>query len=149
MGLSAQTDRACFVLRWAGVRPQLDVLAIAAELADTVGNSTPRVLFDCSQISSWPFRPPTTAAIQAWYKTAPAISRVAFVHERRWNMQVAILSALFRVNKGQVRSFGRTDYNSAVAWLQEHEEIAGSRHDETGIKLRGTALEAIGFGRTI
>jgi hypothetical protein len=118
MGNSAQTDRASFVLRRAGVQREFDIVAIAAELADSIGNS-PRVLFECSQISSWPFRSSTMADIQAWYNTAPAISRVAFVHDRRWNMHVAILAALFRLSKGQVKSFRPADYDSAIAWLQE------------------------------
>jgi len=142
MGNSGRADRASFTFRRAGVQPELDIVAIAAELADSIGNSTPRVLFEWSQISSWPFLSPTRAAIQAWDKTAPAISRVAFVHDRRLKMHVAILAALFRVSKGQVRSFRPADYDLAVAWLQEELESASSRYDEIDTKMKRTAFES-------
>jgi hypothetical protein len=82
------------------------------------------------------------AAIQAWYKTAPAISRVAFVHDRRWNMHVAILSALIRVSKGQVRSFRPADYDLAVAWLQQEDAIVSSRDDDLRVCPRTSRLNA-------
>jgi SpoIIAA-like len=142
IGTRNEPDRASFILLRAGVQPKLDIVAIAAELADTIGSSTPRVLFEWSQISSWPFRSPTMAAIQAWYKTAPAISRVAFVHDRRWNMHVAILSALIRVSKGQVRSFRPADYDLAVAWLQQEDAIVSSRDDDLRVCPRTSRLNA-------
>jgi hypothetical protein len=128
MGSTGLINRAFFTLRWSGVQPKLDIAAIAAELANSPSREAMTLLlFEWSKISSWPFEAPTTTAIQAWYTTAPAFSRVAFVHDPKWNRHVAILSALIRVSNGQARSFYPPDYDRAVSWLKQEPAVAKSR----------------------
>jgi hypothetical protein len=120
MGTSQPGDRAFFVLRRQGAQPKLDIAAIARELAHSIsGGTAVRLLFDWSQVSSWPFEAPSAAAVQAWNETAPPISRAAFVHDQKWNRHAAILSALMRVGHAQVRSFRPPDYDNAIAWLEQ------------------------------
>ncbi len=119
METSQPGDRAFFVLRGAGAQPRLDIAAIANELAKIQRvDSTLRILLEWSQVTSWPFEAPSPASVQAWNETAPPISRAAFVHDRKWNQHVAVLSALMRVRHAQVRSFRPCDREEAVAWLR-------------------------------
>jgi hypothetical protein len=92
-----------------------DITAIGNELAkhQTVDGPA-RILFDWSQIRSWPFGPPSAASIRTWNLSAPAIALGAFVHDRKWNRHVALLAALLRVGNAEVRSFQASDFESAT-----------------------------------
>jgi hypothetical protein len=119
MGSSQASDRTFLVVRREGAQPRFDLVAIAGELARLRTDAAAlRVLFDWSQIRSWPFAAPSAAAIQEWNKTAPAIARAAFVHDPKWNRHAAILSALLRVSNAEARSFHRSDTDRAIAWLE-------------------------------
>jgi hypothetical protein len=73
---------AFIVLRLQGAQPTLDIATVASELAHfETGGAALRILFDWSQIQSWPFEAPAAAAIRAWNNTAPSIARAAFVHD--------------------------------------------------------------------
>ena len=112
-------DGAFFILRLRGVQPMFDITAIGNELAkhQTVDGPA-RILFDWSQIRSWPFEPPSAASIRTWNLSAPAIALGAFVHDRKWNRHVALLAALLRVGNAEVRSFRVSDFENATAWLK-------------------------------
>ena len=106
------------VLRRHGAQPALDVAAIASELTQCLGSDAElRPLFDWSEVTLWPFRAPSAAAIRAWELTAPSVSRAAIIHDQRWDRHAAVLSALLRVRNVQVRSFDPPDHVEAVAWL--------------------------------
>ena len=124
MGTSQPGDRAFLVLPRQCAQPKLDIAAIARELAHSQsGDATLRILFEWSQVSSWPFEAPSAAAVQAWHETAPPISRAAFVHDQKWNRHAAILSALMRLGHAQVRSFRPSDYDRATAWLEQGPQL--------------------------
>jgi len=111
-------DRAFVVMSPAGAQTRFDIVEIADELARlATGAAALRVLFDWSQVGSWPFSSPSAAAIERWKRTAPAIARAAFVHDAKWNRQAALLEALLRVGNAEARSFHVSDIYAAVDWL--------------------------------
>ena len=106
------------MLRRHGAQPPFDIAAIATELAQGQGDDAPLcALLDWSQVSSWPFQAPSSAAIRAWNLTVPPVLRAAIIHDQKWDKHAAVLSALMRVRDGQVRSFHSIDHEKAVAWL--------------------------------
>ncbi len=128
MRTAQTTDRAFLVVRPDAAQPKFDIVAIAEELARLpAGAAALRVLFDWSQVKSWPFAAPSTAVTQAWNKTAPPIARAAFVHDPKWNRHAAILSALLRVSGAEARSFHLTDMDKAIAWLERAPGEVGVR----------------------
>jgi hypothetical protein len=118
MGSPDSGDSAFRVLRRHGAQPPFDIAAIAMELAQCQGDDAALcALFDWSQVSSWPFQAPPSAAVQTWSSTAPSVSRAAIIHDQKWDKHAAVLSALMRVRGGQVRSFHSLEHEKAVAWL--------------------------------
>jgi hypothetical protein len=120
MGTPHEKRSAYSVSRPQGDRKDFDMAEIARELARLqTGADAQRVLFDWSQLRSWRFIAPTTAAIREWNATTPEITRAAFIHDRKWDRHVALLSALLRVKGAEVRSFRCVDAERAAAWLNQ------------------------------
>ena len=72
----------------------LDVMAIARELAQfQAGDASLKVLFDWSEMDSWPFVAPSLTTVQSWKETVPPISRAAIVHDPKWTRHAALLAA--------------------------------------------------------
>jgi hypothetical protein len=112
-------ESAPFVLRRQGAQPRFDLLAIVSELPHPQGGDAAlRMLFEWSHVTSWPFEAPNEAAVAAWGRTSPAISRAAIVHGQRLYRQAAIISALMRLGGAQVKSFHPSDYGRAMEWLE-------------------------------
>lgn len=112
-------DRQLVVLHRRGVHRAFDITAIASELAKLrTGERLSRILFDWSQLRSWPFEPPSAASVRVWNLTAPAIARVAFVHDPKWSRHAAVISALLRAGNAEIRSFRPCERESAIAWLE-------------------------------
>jgi hypothetical protein len=127
MAMSHSGDRAPLVLRRQGAQSKFDIVAIASELQRAeAAEAALRILFDWSQVTSWPFEAPPAAAIEAWNKTAPSISRAAVVHSQKWYRQAAVLSALMRLRNAQVKSFQPSDTDKALAWLQQGPQFSSS-----------------------
>ena len=124
-------DRVFLTRRQAGDLARFDVAAIARELTLSLqarappSNEPPRVLFDWSGVTSWPYKASSQKDIEFWKETVPQISRVAFVHTRRWDSQAALLAALLRSANAEVRSFSPVKLNDAIGWLvSDHEAFA-------------------------
>jgi hypothetical protein len=128
METSHTDNRAFVVLRRAGAQPQFDIAAIARELARSqTSDAALHILFDWSQIDTWPFEAPSAAAIRAWHATAPLIGRAAFIHDPKWNRHVAMVSALMRISNAEVRSFHPPDADRALEWLEKEPQKMSSR----------------------
>jgi hypothetical protein len=111
--------RAFFVLRPQGNQAKYDIVAMANELAHVQrGGAALRLLFDWTQVHTWPFATPTDVAVQTWKQTAPLIARAAIVHHPKWNRHAAFLAALMRVGNAQVRCLLSPNYEKAAEWLE-------------------------------
>ncbi len=109
-----------FIMPRRGPQPKLDIMAIARELAQfQAGDGSLKVLFDWSELNSWPFAAPSLATVQTWKETIPSISRAAIVHDAKWTRHAALLAALLRVCHATVRSFLPSDYDGAIIWLEQ------------------------------
>jgi len=103
-----------------GAQAKFSIAAIADDLARrTSGTEAAAVLFDWSQLKSWPFAAPCMAATQEWNKTAPPIARAALIHDRKWDRHAAVLSAVLRIGGAEARSFRLSDREKAIAWLEQ------------------------------
>jgi hypothetical protein len=128
MGIPHPTYRAFFIFRRKGAQPKFDIAQIAAELMESQDGDAERpVLFEWSEVLSWPFAAPSAAAVRGWAKNAPPVSRAAFVHDQRWNRHAAILAALLRAANAQVRSFRPSDYDKAIQWLERGQNRTSDR----------------------
>ncbi len=108
------------VMRRRGPQPKLDIMAIARELAHLRTGDTPlMVLFDWSELDSWPFAAPSMTTVRSWKETVPSISSAAIVHDPKWTRHAALLAALLRVCHATVRSFVPSDYDRAIIWLEQ------------------------------
>ena len=108
-----------FVMHRRGPQPKLDIIAIARDLADLqTGDESLKVLFDWSELDSWPFEAPSPATVQAWKETIPSVSRAAIVHDPKWNRHAALLAALLRVCNAEVRSFLPSHRHEAIIWIE-------------------------------
>jgi hypothetical protein len=117
-------NRAFTILRRQGDQSKFDIAAFASELPRSQEGDEPlSLLFEWSQVSSWPFEAPSARAIRDWKKTAPRISRAAVVHDHRLTRHSAILAALLRVDGAEVRSFHPPAYDRAVAWLSGEAQL--------------------------
>jgi hypothetical protein len=115
---SCPRDSSFVILRQRGAQAKFDIVAIANELARFERcDGALRILFDWSELESWPYEP--AAAIEGWYDRVPSIARAAFIHYPKWNRHAALLAALLRVGKAEVRSFRPLDYDRAVNWLRQ------------------------------
>ena len=95
-------------------------MAIARELAQfQAGNASLKVLFDWSEVNSWPFAGPSLATVQTWKETVSSISRAAIVHDPKWTRHAALIAALLRACNAAVRSFLPSDYDDAIIWLEQ------------------------------
>jgi hypothetical protein len=117
-------DKPAFLTRiQIGNQARLDIVAMAKDLTialrerEPLGNELSRVLFDCSEVTSWPYQAPPQKSLQHWKKTVPQIFRAAFVHHRRWDRHVALLAALLRSANAEVRSFSPEQLDDAISWL--------------------------------
>jgi hypothetical protein len=109
-----------FVMRRRRPQPKLDIMVIARELAHfQTGDAALKVLFDWSELDSWPFAAPSLTTVQSWKETVPSISRAAIVHEPKLTRHAALLGALLRVCHASVRSFLPSDYDGAIIWLEQ------------------------------
>ena len=65
-----------FVMRRRGPQPRLDIMVIARELAQfQPADASLKVLFDWSELDSWPFEAPSlVTSVQSWKETVPSIS---------------------------------------------------------------------------
>jgi hypothetical protein len=107
-------------LQSGGEQSVLNLSELAAELARVRGKETSfRVLFDWSNVTSWRAQTPRADVAQIWSQTAPHVARAALVHDHRWTRQAALLAAVIRVTGGQVRSFHPRDYEKAINWLTD------------------------------
>jgi hypothetical protein len=101
-----------------GVQSTSDFLEAADRLSKNVHTYRPsRILFDWSQLQSWPFREAKSASIASWVSVAAQICRVAIIHERRWNRQAAWVAAIMRLSSTQVRSWHCEERDHAIEWL--------------------------------
>jgi hypothetical protein len=131
---SQRENRAFTILRRQGDQSKFDIAAIASELAHSQGGDEPMyLLFEWSQVMSWPYEAPSAGAIREWKKRSPQISRAAVVHDHRLTRHAAILAALMRVDGAEVRSFHPPAYDRAVAWLAGEPQLS--------------PLDGRGFGR--
>ena len=127
MNASQPADSEYLLIRPQSAQSCFNVAALARELAALqTGAETRRVLFDWSQIGSWPFAAPSAAAIREWKATAPPIARAAFIHRPKWNRHAAVLSALLRISNSEVRCFRHTDTEKAIAWLEQASQVDDS-----------------------
>jgi len=109
-----------FVMRQSGPQPKLDIIAIARELARSrLGDASLKVLFDWSELDTWPFEAPSLATVQAWKEIIPSVSRAAIVHDPKWNRHAALLAALLRVGDAEVRSFLPFYRDAAIIWIEQ------------------------------
>jgi SpoIIAA-like len=107
------------VLRREGPQPKFDLAAIAKEVAHGQANAKlPRVLFDWSGVTIWPFEAPEATAIRYWYTLAPRVARAALIHDEKWDRHASMLTALMRAVGAQVKSFPPGYQERAVAWLE-------------------------------
>jgi len=98
---------------------RFDIVAIADELTHRAsGAGGMRVLFDWSQLKSWPFAAPSAMDSHEWNKAALPIRRAALLHDRKWDRHAAVLSALLRIRGAQARSFRLSDRDNAIDWLE-------------------------------
>jgi SpoIIAA-like len=117
--LATRGDRTVLILRREGPQPKFDLAAIAKEIARGQANAEPpRVLFDWSGVTVWPFEAPAVTAIRYWYSLAPRITRAALIHDERWDRHASMLSALMRAVAAEVKSFLPGYQERAVAWLE-------------------------------
>ena len=125
-----------FIMRRRGPQPKLDIMAIARELAQfQAGDESLKVLFDWSELDSWPFSAPSLATVQSWKETVPSISRAAIVHDPKWTRHAALLAALLRVCGAAVRSFLPSDYDGAIIWLEQERVDEGQPYRGRGQNL--------------
>jgi SpoIIAA-like len=136
-------DRDFLARMQAGDLARFDVAAMARELALALqarvkpSNEPPRVLFDWSGVTSWPYKPASQKDIAFWRETVPQISRAAFVHARRWDSQAALLAVLLRLANTEVRSFSPLRFDDAVSWLtSDNEAVAKDDGEATLTELR-------------
>jgi SpoIIAA-like len=129
------SDRVFLTRGQTGDQARFDVAAMARDLMLALqarapaSNEPPRVLFDWSGVTSWPYKASSQIDIDFWKETVPPISRAAFVHTRRWDSQAALIAALLRSANVEVRSFSPVQLDDAIHWLvREHEAVA--RDDE-------------------
>jgi len=107
-------------MRRRGPQPKLNIIAIARELAHfQTGYASLNVLFDWSELDSWPFEAPSPATVQAWKETVPSVSRAAIVHDPKWNRHAALLAALLRVCDAEVLSFLPSHRDGAIIWIEQ------------------------------
>jgi SpoIIAA-like len=129
-------QRGFAVIRPRGLQPKLDIVAIARELAQfQAGDASLKVLFDWSELDSWPFGAPSVATVRAWKETVPSISRAAIVHDPKWTRHAALLAALLRVCDAAVRSFLPSDYDGAIIWLEQKRVDKGQPYRGRGQHL--------------
>src|ERR1700722_4486606 len=89
--------RMLFVIRQRGPQPKLDIMIKARELAQFRANDASlTVLFDWSELDSWPFQGPSVATVRAWKDAVPSITRAAILHDPKWTCHAALLAALLR-----------------------------------------------------
>jgi hypothetical protein len=116
--LTTQGDRAVLVLRREGPQPKFDLAAIAKEIARGQANAEPpRILFDWSGVTAWPFEAPTAAAIRFWYGLAPRVTRAAVIHDEQWDRHASMIAAIMRAVAAEVKSFPPGYQERALAWL--------------------------------
>jgi hypothetical protein len=117
--LATRGDRTVLVLRREGPQPTFDLAEIAKEIARGQANGAPpRVLFDWSGVTAWPFEAPAAPAIRYWYSLAPRITRAALIHDERWDRHASMLTALMRAVAAEVKSYEPGYQERAVAWLE-------------------------------
>jgi hypothetical protein len=116
--------------RQAGNQARFDIVSIARELKIASqeqawsGGEPLRILFDWSEVTTWPYQATPQTRLQLWRKMAPAVLRAAFVHNRRWDRQVALIAALLRSTNAEVRSFPPAKLDDAIDWLESDEAAA-------------------------
>jgi hypothetical protein len=120
----------------AGDLARFDVAAMARELRLALqarvasSNEQPRVLFDWSEVTSWPYKPSSQKDIAFWRETVPMIYRAAIVHSRRWDSQAALLAVLLRLANAEVRSFSPLRFDDAISWLTSDKEAVAKDYGE-------------------
>ena len=123
--VATRGDRTRLILRREGPQPKFDLAAIAKEIARTQREAEPpRLLFDWSQVTAWPFEAPTATAIRFWYSLAPRVSRAALIHDGNLDRHAAMLSAVMRALAAEVKSFPPGYDERALAWLDAAREPA-------------------------
>ena len=117
--LATRGDRTVLILRRDGPQAKFDLAAIAKEIARGQANAEPpRVMFDWSGVTAWPFEAPTATSIRFWYSLAPRVTRVALIHDATCDRHGSILSALMRAGGAEVKSLPPGYQERAIAWLQ-------------------------------
>ena len=117
--LATRGDRTVLILRREGPQAKFDLAAIAKEIARGQSNAEPpRVLFDWSGVTAWPFEAPTATSIRFWYSLAPRVTRAALIHDATCDRHGSMLSALLRAGAAEVKSFPPGYQERAIAWLQ-------------------------------
>jgi hypothetical protein len=118
IGSRIRGNRELTVLPRQGDQSKFDISEIASELAHLHGGEELlSVLFQWSQVTSWPFEAPSASAIRNWKRIAPPISRAALVHNQKLTRHAAVLAALMRVRDAEVRSFHPLAQEDATEWL--------------------------------
>jgi hypothetical protein len=123
----AAGDGVFFAMRQVGPQAKLDIVAIAWELSllaeEHARKEPPCILFDWSAVTSWSYEASSQKNLQLWKETAPRIFRAAFIHDRRWDRQAALLAALLRSADTEVLSFLPAQMDRAVHWLTSGAQI--------------------------
>jgi hypothetical protein len=114
-------DGVFFTMCQVGPQAKLDIVAIAWELSllaeEHAYDEPPRILFDWSAVTSWSYEASSRKNLRLWKETIPRISRAAFIHDRRWDRQAALLAALLRSANTEALSFLPTQLDRAIHWL--------------------------------
>ncbi len=115
------------IIQIRGIQSTSEFLEAGDRLFGNVCARTPScILFDWSELKSWPFRETKSASIAPWVNLAAQIGRAAIIHERRWNRQAAWVAAIMRLSGTQVRSWHYGERDQAIAWLREKSETKRS-----------------------
>jgi hypothetical protein len=110
--------QAIVVLVRRGHQRRFDIATIARGLERRHRGQWPlRIMFDWSELRSWPFSPPSDEGLDAWRRAIPPISHAAIVRDRKWNRHAAILGALFWIGDTRVECFGPSERPKAFHWL--------------------------------
>ena len=77
------------------------------------------VLFDWTELERWDDVGGASEACRKWHDASRLMVRSAIVHSYNWKRQAALLAAVLRTDRVEVRSWVAADYAKALVWLRE------------------------------
>ena len=104
-------------VRQQGVQSAATFGALSSILTPSPSQRPWRILFDWTELEGWDNRREFHLSCLKWSPTADTIARASILHRPRWNHQAALLAAVFRVHRVQVRSWPLYRREDAVRWL--------------------------------